>query len=122
MTKQQVLKKLTELYNICHDSSTNYDDGWMAIAGAISTVEDVAIKEIDWEQKTENQANNYFNCVDLIKTLSANNALGLQRVHGGTDNEDTVADLLYDIIGNLYARRGLDDADWEELREGLTDG
>ena len=68
---------------------------------------------------TENQADNYFNCVDLIKTLSANNALGLQRVHGGTENEDTVSDLLYDIIYNLYARRGLDKSDWEALREDL---
>ena len=64
---------------------------------------------------TENQANNYFNCVDLIKTLSANNALGLQRVHGGTDNEDTVADLLQDIIHNLYTHRGLSKPDWEQL-------
>ena len=70
---------------------------------------------------TENQANNYFNCVDLIKTLSANNALGLQRVHDGTDNEDTVADLLYDVIHNLYIRRGLDKPDWEALREDLID-
>ena len=68
---------------------------------------------------TENQADNYFNCVDLIKTLSANNALGLQRVHGGTENEDTISDLLYDIIYNLYARRGLDKSDWEALREDL---
>ena len=68
---------------------------------------------------TENQADNYFNCVDLIKTLSANNALGLQRVHGGTENEDTVSDLLYDIINNLYIRRGLDKSDWEALREDL---
>jgi|9_EtaG_2_1085328.scaffolds.fasta_scaffold57052_2 hypothetical protein len=67
------------------------------------------------EMTTENQANNYFNCVDLIKTLSANNALGLQRVHDGTDNEDTVADLLQDIIHNLYIRRGLDKSDWEQL-------
>jgi len=50
MTKQEVLEKLTELYTLCHDSSTDYDDGWMAIAGAISTAEDVAIKEIRWEQ------------------------------------------------------------------------
>ena len=68
---------------------------------------------------TENQADNYFNCVDLIKTLSANNALGLQRVHGGTENDNTVSDLLYDIINNLYIRRGLDKSDWEALREDL---
>tara|TARA_R100001460_G_scaffold7976_6_gene20056 strand:+ start:639 stop:860 length:222 start_codon:yes stop_codon:yes gene_type:complete len=71
---------------------------------------------------TENQANNYFNCVDLIRTLKANNALSMQRVHGGTENEDTVTDLLYDVIHNLYIRRGLDKTDWEELRGVLTDG
>ena len=37
MTKQEVLEKLTELYNLCYDSSTNYDDGWIAMAGAIAT-------------------------------------------------------------------------------------
>ena len=47
MTKQEVLEKLTELYDLCHDSSTNSDDGWMAMAGAISVAENVAIKVID---------------------------------------------------------------------------
>ena len=49
MTKQEVLKKLTELHDLCHNSSTNYDDGWMVMAGAISTAEDVVIKEIRLE-------------------------------------------------------------------------
>ena len=53
MTKQEVLDKLTELYCICYDSSgvdmsdTDFDEGWIAMAGAISTAEDVAIKEIN---------------------------------------------------------------------------
>jgi len=55
MTKQQMLEKLTELYTICHDSSSASemlkDDGWMAIAGAISTAEDVAEREIRWEKE-----------------------------------------------------------------------
>jgi hypothetical protein len=51
MTKQQVLEKLTELYTVCHDSSSNIDDGWMGIAGAISTAEDVAEREIRWEKE-----------------------------------------------------------------------
>mgnify|MGYP001169743651 CR=1 FL=1 len=54
MTKQEVFEKLTELYNICHDSSSNKDkfsdDGWMNMAGAISTAEDVATREIMWEK------------------------------------------------------------------------
>ena len=64
---------------------------------------------------TEDQANNYFNCVDLIKTLSANNALGLQRVHDGTDNDDNVGDLLQDIVHGLYIQHGLIRRDWESL-------
>jgi len=51
MTKQEVLEKLTELYDLCHDSSTNYDDGWMSMAGAISTAEDVTIREINAERR-----------------------------------------------------------------------
>ena len=56
MTKQEVLEKLTELYNRCHDSSStkdicSVDDGWMNIASAISTAEDVAIREIIWDEK-----------------------------------------------------------------------
>tara|TARA_R110002050_G_scaffold107481_2_gene217877 strand:+ start:363 stop:584 length:222 start_codon:yes stop_codon:yes gene_type:complete len=70
---------------------------------------------------TENQADNYFNCIDLIKTLSANNALGLKRVHDGTDNEDTVADLLFDVIHNLYVVGGLDFLDSEALRKEIDD-
>ena len=70
---------------------------------------------------TENQADNYFNCIDLIKTLSDNNALGLKRVHDGTDNEDTVADLLFDVIHNLYAVGGLDFLDMEALRKEIDD-
>ena len=54
MTKQEVLEKLTELYNICHNSSPNKDkysdDGWINMAVAISTAEDVAIREIMWEK------------------------------------------------------------------------
>lgn len=56
MTKQEVLEKLTELYNLCYDSSPTKDDkysddGWMNIASAISTAEDVAIREIRWENE-----------------------------------------------------------------------
>ncbi len=67
------------------------------------------------QMTTEDQANNYFNCADLIKTLSANNALGLHRVHDGTDNKDTLGDLLQDIVHGLYIQHGLDKRDWENL-------
>ena len=58
MSKRQVLAELTKLYDICYDASSNdasstEDDGWMAIAGAISTAEDVAYREIQWDDKDE---------------------------------------------------------------------
>lgn len=51
MKKQDVLKKLTDLYDICDDQSEHADDGWRNIALAISTAEDVAQKEIDWDNE-----------------------------------------------------------------------
>jgi len=46
-------------------------------------------------------SNAYFNLVDVYKTLKANNLLHLKRVHGGTDNEDTIGDLLLDAIEEM---------------------
>ena len=62
MTKQEVLDELTKLYNLCYDSSTTKgnkysDDGWMNIASAISTAEDVAIREIRWEKEDDGHTN-----------------------------------------------------------------
>jgi len=46
-------------------------------------------------------SNAYFNLVDVYKTLKAHNLLHLKRVHGGTDNEDTIGDLLLDAIEEI---------------------
>jgi len=46
-----VLKKLTDLYDICDDQSEHADDGWRNMALAISTAEDVAQKEIAWDNQ-----------------------------------------------------------------------
>ena len=51
MKKQEVLKKLTNLYDICDDQSEHADDGWRNIALAISTAENVAQKEITWDNQ-----------------------------------------------------------------------
>jgi hypothetical protein len=51
MKKQEVLKKLTDLYDICDDQSEHADDGWRNIALAISTAEDVVQKEIAWDNQ-----------------------------------------------------------------------
>lgn len=68
---------------------------------------------------TENQSNNFFNLEDLINTLRANNALGLKRVHDGTDNDGTVSDLLDDVGYALYELGGLDKQDWDNLQNNL---
>ena len=67
----------------------------------------------------EEQSNNFFNLQDLINTLKANNSLGLNRVHDGTSNEDTVSDLLHDVTHAVYYLGGLDKADWDNLRGQL---
>jgi hypothetical protein len=46
-------------------------------------------------------SNAYFNLVDVYKTLKANDLLHLKRVHGGTENQDTIGDLLEDAIEEL---------------------
>ena len=46
-------------------------------------------------------SNAYCNLVDVYKTLKAHNLLDLKRVHGGTDNQDTIGDLLEDAIEEL---------------------
>ena len=45
MTKAEVLNALTNLYDMCVSGSSEPDDGWSRIAGAISTAEDVARQE-----------------------------------------------------------------------------
>jgi len=68
---------------------------------------------------SEDQSNNFFNLEDLINTLRINKSLGFKRVHGGTENEDTVSDLLHDVGQALYDLGGLDKVDWDNLRKSL---
>jgi len=49
----------------------------------------------------DNLSNAYFNLVDVYKTLKANDLLNLKRVHDGTENQDTIGDLLEDAIEEL---------------------
>ena len=69
----------------------------------------------------EEQSNNFFNFIDLINTLRSNDSLCLNREHGGTANEDTVADLLHDLGHALYELGGLDKADWDNLRNEIEE-
>ena len=51
---------------------------------------------------TENEiADAYFNAIDLQKTISSNGLDNLKRVHDGTENEDTMKDLIDDLVSFL---------------------
>ena len=45
----------------------------------------------------EELSNAYFNIVDLKKTISSHGLRDIKRVHGGTENEDTIGDLVDDL-------------------------
>jgi len=44
----------------------------------------------------------YFNLTDIHKTLEANRLLDVKRVHEGTENEDTLGDLVEDTFYKLF--------------------
>lgn len=39
-----------------------------------------------------------FNAIDIKKTIESNNLNNIKRVHAGTDNEDTLEDLITDVV------------------------
>ena len=39
-----------------------------------------------------------FNAYDIRKTLDSNGLMDIKRVHGGTENEETLKDLISDVI------------------------
>ena len=47
--------------------------------------------------KQEDVSNAYFNITDLKKTISSHGLRNIKRVHGGTDNEGTIGDLVDDL-------------------------
>ena len=42
--------------------------------------------------------NAYFNAIDIKKTISSNNLNHIKRVHGGTENEETLEELITDVV------------------------
>ena len=46
-------------------------------------------------------SNAFFNIVDVQKTIKANGLCNVKRVHDGTDNEDTIGDLVDDLIEGI---------------------
>ena len=36
--------------------------------------------------------------IDIKETLNSNNLNNIKRVHAGTDNEDTLGDLIFDVV------------------------
>lgn len=54
------------------------------------------------EENNENEISNaYFAAIDLQRTISSNGLDNIKRVHGGTDNEDTMKDLIDDLVSFL---------------------
>ena len=50
-------------------------------------------------KENENEISNaYFNAIDLQKTISSNGLNDIKRVHGGTANENTMKDLIDDLV------------------------
>ena len=46
-------------------------------------------------------SNALFNIIDVDKTIKANGLCNTKRVHDGTDNEDTIGDLVDDLIEGI---------------------
>ena len=42
-----------------------------------------------------------FDAIDIKETLNSNNLNNIKRVHSGTDNEDTLEDLITDVVSFL---------------------
>jgi hypothetical protein len=45
--------------------------------------------------------NALFNAIDIKKTIESNNLNNIKRVHAGTDNEETLEELITDVISFL---------------------
>jgi hypothetical protein len=45
--------------------------------------------------------NALFNAIDIKKTIESNDLSNIKRVHSGTDNEDTLNDLITDVVSFL---------------------
>ena len=43
----------------------------------------------------------YLDALDIKKTIESNNLNDITRVHGGTDNGDTLEDLITDVVSFL---------------------
>ena len=53
-------------------------------------------------EDNENEiADAYFNALDLQRTISSNGLNDIKRVHDGTANEDTMKDLIDDLVSFL---------------------
>ena len=46
-------------------------------------------------------SNALFNIIDVDKTIKANGLCNTKRVHDGTDNEDTIGDLVDDLVEGI---------------------
>ncbi len=45
--------------------------------------------------------NALFNAIDIKKTIESNNLNNIKRVHAGTDNEETLEEIINDVVSFL---------------------
>jgi DNA-directed RNA polymerase subunit L len=56
--------------------------------------------------RVDDVSNVLFDAYDIRKTLSSHGLCSIKRVHGGTDNEDTLKDLIDNIVSFLEQLEG----------------
>jgi uncharacterized membrane-anchored protein YjiN (DUF445 family) len=61
------------------------------------------------------ETNALLNAIDIQKTIESNNLNNIKRVHSGTANEDTLEDLINDVVSFLENLT-------EQLKENENDG
>ena len=60
---------------------------------------DIEKRRMTMNKPSPNDVSNaLFNINDVNKTIKANGLCNTKRVHGGTDNEDTLGDLVEDLV------------------------
>lgn len=96
---------IDEVMDVTKSTITDADD-WTALEKLLTFVPTEKLRgflpEEDPAEDNENEISNaYFNALDLQRTISSNGLDNIKRVHGGTDNEDTMKDLIDDLVSFL---------------------
>lgn len=94
-------EKLNEFLeqNACELGGYDAEYIWEQIINLAISFQSTVNKKL---KENENEISNaYFNSLDLQRTISSNGLDNLKRVHDGTENEDTIKDLIDDLVSFL---------------------